>query len=444
MLHLTLHAWRALAVVPSLVLVTGLLSPTTAAASTPRCFGEKATIVGTNHADVLKGTDHRDVIVGLGGDDTIKGGDRGDLVCAGKGDDVLKGGDGIDVLFGEGGDDRLIGGPGFYNVTVPGPGNDFVNGGPAAFDSGDEVWFLDAANGVVVDLGAGTASGEGDDTISNVEWVIGSMNDDVLTGSDEEHEVFYGVDGNDQISMLGGDDAMAGGLGDDQLDGGEGFDSLAELVLAESYGQPSVDGPLTVDLAAGTATGLGSDTLTGVEGSNGSHGDDTMIGDGGDNDFTLLLEGDDTVDAGGGDDLVDGGDGADDLDGGPGIDVVGHLDVTGGLTIDLGAGTTSQGDTFANFEDVVGTFGDDVIMGDAGPNTIEGADGADTISGLAGDDVLFGGWSDGSDDGAPDSTDGGDGTDACAAETETNCETDPAPLALASASTSWLPEDRRF
>ena len=422
---------RVLTLVPVVILIGGvLLQPASAAA--PRCAGERATIFGTNRADVLVGTDRKDVIVGLGGSDTIRGGDRGDLICAGPGNDVVKGGDGIDVLFGEGGDDRLIGGVGFFNQIIPGPGDDFVNGGPAPKGSGggDEVIYLDAANGIVADLGAGTATGEGNDEIVKVEWLIGSQHDDVLIGSDREPEVFFGADGNDVIDALGGDDAMAGGAGDDQIDGGDGFDFLGDLELAEIYGLDPVDGPLTVDLVAGTLTGNGSDTLASIEGSLGSPGDDVMVGDDADNDFVGLGEGDDTVDAGGGDDLVDGGDGADDLDGGAGTDLLGNLDASAGMTIDLGAGTTSHGDTFANFEDIIGTFFDDVITGNTGPNTIEGADGADKLSGLAGDDVLFGGWSDGFDDGSPDSADGGDGTDQCDAETETNCEADPpAPTA---------------
>ena len=421
---------RVLVLVPVGILVGSMLIAP-ASAAVPRCFGEKATIVGTNGADLLVGTDRKDVIVGLRGKDTIRGGDRGDLICAGRGDDVVKGGDGIDLIFGEDGDDTLRGGPGLFNQIVPGPGDDFVHGGPApkGGGGGDEVIYLFSANGVSVDLGAATAMGEGNDEIVNVEWVIGSPHDDVLVGSDREFEVFFGADGNDTISGLGGDDSPTGGAGDDQIDGGDGTDILADWLLATFYPVLPVDGPLTVDLVAGTLTGNGSDTLTSVESSMGSPADDVMIGDGGDNEFIVLIDGADTVDAGGGDDVVDGGDGADDLDGGAGTDLLGHLDSSAGMTIDLGAGTTSQGDTIANFEDVLGTFFDDTITGDGGANVIEGADGADELFGMAGDDTLFGGWSDGFDDGSPDSADGGDGTDTCDAEAETNCEADPAPAA---------------
>lgn len=425
---------RVLKLVPIAVLVAGVLIPPASAGAPPRCFGEPATIVGTNKADVLVGTSRRDVIVGLGGADTIKGKGRADLICGGNGDDVIKGGGGIDLIFGNKGDDRLLGGPGAFNQIVPGPGDDFVNGGPAFDFGGDEVIYLDATNGIEADLGAGTVTGWGNDEIVNVEWLIGSEHDDVLIGSDLEYDVIFGAGGDDVIDALGGNDGIGGGAGDDQIDGGGGFDQLGDWLLADLYGLPEVTGPLTVDLVAGTLTGNGSDTLTGIEGSYGSPGDDVMIGDDEDNEFVVLLEGSDTVDAGAGNDIVDGGDGADDLDGGAGTDLLGNLDASAGMTIDLAAATTSHGDTIANFEDVLGTFFDDVITGDGGSNVIEGGDGADQLFGLGGNDVLFGGWNDGFDDGSADSADGGEGTDQCDAETEVNCEADPpAPLAASRA-----------
>jgi hypothetical protein len=63
----------------------------TAASAALRCFGKRATIVGTNRDErrpvELKGTRGNDVIIGLGGIDYIdaRGGD--DLICAGGGDD---------------------------------------------------------------------------------------------------------------------------------------------------------------------------------------------------------------------------------------------------------------------------------------------------------------------------------------------------------------------
>jgi len=418
---------RALALL-SVGTITAALLIAPASAASVRCFGERANVVGTNGADVLVGTPKRDVIAALGGDDRIRGGGKRDVICAGSGDDVVRAGDGDDLIFGEGGDDRLYGQGGRFNQIVPGKGDDQAVAGPGAPGFGSELIYLDISGGVVMDAGTGTVTGSaGNDTFVGFLWLIGSTGDDVITGSDAEFEVLYGAEGDDTISALGGEDALAGGPGDDVVDGGEGDDSLVDLIMTFLYGPEPVAGPLTVNLLTGSLTGNGTDTLTSIESSTGSLGDDVMIGDDGPNEFTVLIDGDDTVDAGGGDDTVDGGDGVDDLDGGAGTDTLGNLDATAGVTIDLGAGTTSDGDAIANFEDVIGSFYDDTIAGNSLANTIEGADGADTITGLAGDDVLIGGWIDGFDDGAPDSADGGDGTDACAAETETNCETDPAP-----------------
>jgi Ca2+-binding RTX toxin-like protein len=423
-----MHRWttRVFALAPVLVVVCGILSVPATAGGGPRCFGERATIVGTRGPDVLVGTDRHDVIVALGGDDVVRARGRGDLTCAGGGDDVVRGGRGIDLTFGGGGDDRLIGGPGFFNQAVPGAGDDFVDGGPS---DGDEVIYLDAPNGVTGDLGTGVVTGHGTDEVVATEWLAGSHFDDVLIGTDGS-DVIYGSEGNDTIDALGGDNGMAGGPGDDQITGGVGFDFLLNYFLPDYYLEGPPAGPITVDLVAGTLTGEGTDTLVGIDGSQGSTGDDVMIGNAEDNEFTGLLEGSDTVDAGAGDDLIDGGEGVDDLDGGTDVDVLGNLDAPAGMTIDLATQTDSDGDTLAGFESALGTFFDDVISGDDGPNELLGADGADQLTGLGGDDVIFGGFP-GFIDPDPDTADGGDGMDQCDAETETNCEADPpAPAQL--------------
>jgi hypothetical protein len=77
----------------------------------PKCHGFVATKVGTDRSQVIRGTDHRDVILAKGGADRIFTGDGNDIVCAGPGNDVVEGGDGKDRLFGSGGNDTLRGGP---------------------------------------------------------------------------------------------------------------------------------------------------------------------------------------------------------------------------------------------------------------------------------------------------------------------------------------------
>jgi Ca2+-binding RTX toxin-like protein len=401
---------RLAALVPASLLVIGILA-VPASAAVPRCFGQTATIVGTAGDDRLRGTPGRDVIVGRGGSDVIRGLAGNDLLCGGGGDDVVVGSDGRDRLDGGGGADGL----------QPGAGNDVVRGGSTRFD---DVRYPDATAPITGSLVTGQVTGMGRDTLeSGIEQIVGGPFDDVIEGNDE-FNVLIGLAGNDSITALGEFDALVGGAGDDVLDGGEG-DDFAENYFRDAFmSQVILEGPVTVNLLTGVSTGNGNDTLVDIEAASGSMGDDVMTGDAEDNQFVILNEGSDTVDAGAGDDLVDGGEGADDLDGGPGVDTLGNLDATAGMTIDLSTQTDSHGDTLAGFENVIGTFFDDVITGDNGPNTLEGVEGADELFGLGGDDVIFGGSIFFADP-DPDTADGGLGTDACDAETEIACEADP-------------------
>jgi Ca2+-binding RTX toxin-like protein len=123
----------------------------------------------------------------------------------------------------------------------------------------------------------------------------------------------------------------------------------------------------SVSTIAGTA---GADSLTGTA------GDDSISG----------LDGDDTISGGAGDDTLSGGDGT---------DLVDYSGAGAGVTVDLGAGTASDGsggsDTLSGFENAAGSAHDDSLTGDAGANLIEGGDGNDTIAGGDGDDTLSGG-----------------------------------------------------
>jgi Ca2+-binding RTX toxin-like protein len=397
-----------------LLMVLAILATPTVAYAAPRCFGEAATIVGTSGRDRLVGTNGRDVIVGLGGRDRLLGRGGKDLLCGNNGGDLLIGGDGRDRLDGGRRADGL----------KPGAGNDIIDGGKSLFD---DLRYPDAPGAIEASLITGTATGHGKDTFENVEQLVGGPFDDVLEGDDGPINFLIGLAGNDVLTGNGGDNLFGPGAGDDQLIGGDAFDFMVNDI--PNLFIPPLEplaGPMTVDLTTGTATGNGTDTLVAIDGVSGSLGDDVMIGNGSDNEFTRLIDGSDTVDAGGGNDVVDGGDGADDLDGGPGIDLLGNLDATAGMTVDLSVPSTSHGDTVAGFENVWGTTFDDVLTGDDGPNEILGIDGNDDIVGLDADDVLIGDGF-GATDVGDDSADGGNGFDACEAESEANCETDPPP-----------------
>ena len=140
------------------VLATSSGAPADSAAT---CLGERATIVGTEGDDLIAGTSKDDVIVALAGNDVINAHGGDDLVCAGDGND------------------RIDAGDGFFDGIDGGAGDDWIDGGDAALTI---AIYKDSPGPVVVDLSARTASGDGTDTLANVNSVVGSDFDDVLTG----------------------------------------------------------------------------------------------------------------------------------------------------------------------------------------------------------------------------------------------------------------------
>ena len=92
-----------------------------------QCNGLRATIVGTEGDDVLRGTDGDDVIVSLGGDDRVWGQRGDDVICLGSGNDRAFGNQGGDTIFGEAGDDDLFGNGG-DDVLDGGAGTDRTQG----------------------------------------------------------------------------------------------------------------------------------------------------------------------------------------------------------------------------------------------------------------------------------------------------------------------------
>ena len=167
-----------------------------------------ATATGGAGSDVLSGVEEPDRRLrrgirstGDGGPNALNGGSSNDLLAGGPDDDVLTGGSGTDTAD-----------------------------------------FSEAASAVVVNLASGSATGEGSDTLVGILNVIGGTGDDGLTGDTNANVLSGGA----------GADTLAGGLGNDTLAGGTGADTV-------DYA--SVIGDVTVNLAAGTATGDGTDTL---------------------------------------------------------------------------------------------------------------------------------------------------------------------------------------
>src|SRR5690606_7346703 len=80
----------------------------------------------------------------------------------------------------------------------------------------------------------------------------------------------------------------------------------------------------------------------------------------------------------------------DHFEGGAGIDTVDYSQSAEGVSIDLSGQTAGggdgAGDTFSGIENIIGSFHDDVLVGDAGDTVFRGGLGADIIIGGGGND----------------------------------------------------------
>ena len=214
-------------------------------------------IIGDTAANNLQGLDGDDTIDGGGGTDTLDGGEgndtnsfatigapviadlasnsasyqpnentvfenfsnfenlegslQNDQLFGDGGDNVLSGNDGNDLLVGRGGGDSLLGGLG--NDTLRGGGGNDISDGGEGIDTAD---FQDIGVGVIANLGTENAlyivnNNVVQDSISNIENLTGSVNNDTLVGDE----------GNNLLAGNLGNDTLAGGAGDDIIRGDE-------------------------------------------------------------------------------------------------------------------------------------------------------------------------------------------------------------------------------
>jgi len=385
-----------------------------------------AVINGTGQANNLIGTAFDDIIDAKGGNDFVDAGDGNDYVDGGNGNDVLKGGLGNDRMFGGANNDRLHGGE----------GDDQLDGG-TGIDWAD----FDGGAAVNVDLTAGIATGQGNDTLVNFENVLGSSFADRIKGS-TGNNVLTGASGNDTfIATLGndtinggadidtidfsalttsvtaslatanysatgatgtlsgvenivgstfadtltgdaGNNVIDGGLGNDIINGGAGIDTA---VISGNPNAPFNQGAFA-NLTTGVSTGgAGTDTLIGIENLTGSDFKDQLTGNAGNN----VLNGGANVDslfATQGIDVYDGGAGAHDT-----VYFTGQPAATASLATGTYSFDANNYGTLVNIEDLVGGSGGDTLTGNAAANTLDGMDGNDTIAGGLGNDLIFGG-----------------------------------------------------
>lgn len=219
------------------------------------CEGSGKTCVGTEGADLMKGTssmdamyarDKADTLKGFGegdallgqhGDDTLLGGSNQDFLIGGKDDDRLRGGDALDIYYFERSDwgrDTIIEASPSRNILRLPDGENF--GGAVTTD-------LKSDSGPQAEV---TNTGSG----STVNWrgnaiavVIGSTGNDTVTGNDSANDIFDGEGretDRDTISGAGGRDLIdvQDGAADDKVECGAGYDTVyfdqeLELILPD-------------------------------------------------------------------------------------------------------------------------------------------------------------------------------------------------------------------
>lgn len=243
--------------------------------------GGNDVLIGTSMADTLWGGDGNDTLIGGGGNDTLWGFEGNNLLDGGAGDDYLNSGGnntlGNSTLIGGDGNDTLIGQWG--NATlIGGAGDDLLYGGPG----NSTADYSDASGGVTVSLAIegpqAVGGGQGTDTLSSIENLIGSRFNDTLTGS-QANNTLYGGDGDD---ILSGGNMNTGYTGNDVLYGGNGNDTLYGIsgnnILSGDAGNDRLYGGYDNDTLYG---GDGNDTIAGGAGVDtivGGTGDDVLAG----------------------------------------------------------------------------------------------------------------------------------------------------------------------
>ncbi|WP_460109113.1 beta strand repeat-containing protein [Pseudomonas sp. S3_H04] len=403
-----------------------------------------AIINGTAGADNLLGTAGDDQIRGLAGNDVLNGGAGNDLLIGGDGADQLIGGAGFDTVSyedvpnsvavslnlktgvhtGYAAGDTFVGiesfrGSNYDDTFYASAAADNLDG----YNGNDRLSYAQSEQGVNITMtaarvGTGLGGDAQGDTFSDFETIIGSNYNDVFTAS-LGTTTFYGGAGNDVyiingsasqnvLEMAGGgddevrttlntitlaseverltftgtgnfnargnasdnvitggagNDILMGGAGADQLIGGAGFDIVSYEDVPNSVA-------VSLNLKTGVHTGYAAgDTFVGIESFRGSNYDDTFYASAA----------------------------ADNLDGYNGNDRLSYAQSEQGVNITMtaarvgtGLGGDAQGDTFSDFETIIGSNYNDVFTASLGTTTFYGGAGNDVyiINGSASQNVL--------------------------------------------------------
>jgi Ca2+-binding RTX toxin-like protein len=210
-------------------------------------------VLGSPHADDLRGTadantlvgrEGDDFLMGLGGRDMLRGDAGNDTMDGGYGSDTLRGGDGHDVLYGGQGNDRILGEAGNDRIVAT-LGNNKLFAGAGA----DTVMDGPGASRLIGNAGS--------------DFLVGGAGNDTIVGN-SAHDRLAGGDGRDKIVGGTGNDYMVGNAGDDWFvfNPGYGSDTIGDFSVAEgdqfyvNIGLGAADAGAVLALAQDTAQGL--------------------------------------------------------------------------------------------------------------------------------------------------------------------------------------------
>jgi Ca2+-binding RTX toxin-like protein len=307
-------------------------------------------ITGTAVAEVLIGLDGANTLYGLGGNDSLDGGG---------GSDILYGGDGDDILIGGGSKPDYLDGGGGINT--------------ASYATSKAVKVNLATN-------LNTGGDAKDDTLVNIQNLIGSSNSDVLVGNAQDN-VLQGAKGNDTLDGGGGNDTLIGGSGNDTY---IVRDTGATVVELPGEGTDKIQSFISFDLGLNGAHVENLDLL----------GTSPINGAG--NALANVITGN------GADNILDGGFDApgkivDQLKGGGGNDTYIVRDIYDTVSEGASQGTdtvlSSVSYTLGSNLEHLELQGSDALSGtgNALGNYLTGNSGANMLKGKAGDDILSGG-----------------------------------------------------
>ncbi len=336
-----------------------------------------ATIFGFGGNDYLYGGKYQDKLHGGDGDDKLYGFDNQAPTGQGNQFDVLWGDDGNDILFSGAGTTAMDGGsgsdtasyqyadrgmtidlstpPDFNDPTLvhnfPGLGGDFP---------GVDITTYFTGHAVSTDEFVGPSGIQHYDALANIQNIVGSEFDDIITGSAD-------------------DNIIDPYLGNDTIDGKGGTNTISYRTALAA---------VTIDLSTQTTTksdGQGTDYTdhyTGFVNAYGSDFDDTITGTSGDN-------------------LIDPGlaeTSGDTIIGNGGIDTIAYFSAVSGVTVDLHEthaikysrdGTMQFTDSLTGITNIIGSpYDDPRLRGDDANNTIFYSAGNDNIDGFNGYDTL--------------------------------------------------------